>query len=248
MSLEPPSSGQPRPFELHRAPAPPSRGPLIAGGLALVAVALVLVAVLARRGTSALSVGPLEVTPGVGLGTLRFGQSSVADAARLLGQGYDGSVQRTSSQSFGPDGESPKVHRAVAEMAYRERGVSLYFSAEVDESFDSGSPAHLEMFERFSKLAAAPLSSIEVRRADVATTRGLRVGDVFDDLLAKHGPPARRFDTMRETRYLYPEGLVVEVEPEAKGGRVTGLTVSAPIDEATLDERWRVYEPEAPGR
>ncbi|MGE0712684.1 MAG: hypothetical protein AB7N76_09140 [Planctomycetota bacterium] len=241
----PPASGQPRPFELHRAPpAEAGRSRLLVGTLALVGVGLLLLALLAGRGLSALTLGSLVVEPGVGLGPLRFGQANVAEAERYLGQGHDDSVQRSSTQSFGPGGAGPKVHGAVASMAYRSRGVTLQFSALVDESFDQGDPAHQEMFARFRRLERAPLSSVEVRGKGVATTRGLRVGDTFEVMLEKHGAPARYFPGRRETRYLYPEGLRVEVETAAGAKVVRSLSVSPPIDPATLDQLWRVYQPE----
>lgn len=229
---------------LHRAPpAPAGRGKLIAGGLGVAALALVLLTVVLGRGTAAL--GPsLVVEPGVGLGSLRLGESSVADAERLLGKLHDDSVQRTNSQSFGPDGAGPEVRRAVADMAYRGR-VTLHFTAEVDPSFDAGSPAHREMFARFRGLDAAPLSGVEVVGTDFATARGLRVGDTLEAMLEKQGPPARVLSGRRGTRYLWAEGLVVEVEGEGQTARVTELSVAPPFDLKGLDRKWRVYEPPA---
>jgi len=213
----------------------------VAAGLGVAAVALLLLAVLFGRGTSALGLS-LEVTPGVGLGSLRFGEASVADAERLLGKLHDDSVQRTNSQSFGPGGASPEVRRAVAEMAYRGR-VTLHFTAEVDPAFDAGRPAHREMFARFRRLSGAPLSSVEVLGTDFATASGLRVGDTLEAMLEKQGPPARYLSGRRGTRYLYAEGLVVEVEAEGQATRVTEMSVSPPFDVKGLDRTWRVYEP-----
>lgn len=240
---DPAPPGEPRPFALHRTPpAPAGRARLVAAGLGVAAVGVVLVGLLAGRGTSALSLGPLLVTPGVGLGPLRFGQASVADAERLLGAPGSVHVQRNDSQSFGPDGAGPITRHGFATMVYPDRGVVLCFSTEVDASFDEGGPAHREMFERYRRLPNAPLDRVEVgvRGTGVVTDRGLRIDDGLEELLQKHGVPARMHLDGRDTRYLYLEGLIVTVEAQAR--RVTSLSVSPPFVAATLDRIWRAYE------
>jgi hypothetical protein len=148
------------------------------------------------------------LVPGVGIGDIRLGDSTLADVERLLGTDYEISSLVT-SQQCGPDGcRDGPVQFA---LEYRRLALTVGF-----ERAPAGTPAEQSRV----RLIAASCPNAGKCAFRGATDKGLRIGDGKDRARELHGDAVERRGS---GNLVFAEGLVVA---SARGtGTLESLTV-----------------------